>query len=99
MKTSQKYLSCREDSLEELQDMIGKFVTDNFIVPGRDAIDAAISDGEDAENERDAKAEEIAELEQEVEDLKARIKELEAELQEEITKNNQAERYINELQS
>lgn len=93
MKESQRYLECRENALEKLKDMISRSVedlieavdaevTDNFIVPGRAAIDEAISDGEDAESELAAAQSTIDCLEERVAELEEQISELQAEINE-----------------
>lgn len=93
MRSSQQYLKCRETVLEKLKDRIScsiealietidTEVTDNFIVPGRAAIDEAISDGEDVENELAEAQSTIDRLEERVAELEEQISELQAEISE-----------------
>lgn len=91
MLDSQTYLRCREPALAKLKDkvetilkqamddvddLLENYITDDFIEPGRNAIDRAISDGEDAEQEVSSLQEKVAELETEIEELKAQLAEL-----------------------
>ena len=91
MRDTQEYLKCREPALvklkdkverilktaqEEVDELLEKWITENFIVPGREAIDSAISDGEDAEQEVSSLQEKVADLETEIEELKAQLAEL-----------------------
>lgn len=74
MNSSQDYLRCRESKRDELMRLIQDFIDDNFIIPGRDAIDSAISDAEEELYEND---QEISELQNELDEANAKIEELE----------------------
>lgn len=97
MLDTQQYLKCREPALAKLRDkverilktaqdevdeLLEEWITENFIEPGRKAIDSAISDGELAEEETREREGEISELEEKVTDLELEITELKAQLAE-----------------
>ena len=82
MQSSQQYISCREKVIDRLLGDLRDELMEQVVARFRDALDEAISDGEQAESERSELEDKVTDLEDELSELRIKRDELQARVEE-----------------